>query len=193
MHRLIVLIGTLLGAACAPLPVSPVPEPAAPHSHAVVFDIDGTLTPDVLAVFEVRPDAATVVSAYSDKGYEIIYLSTRTAWLSAGLPSWLRRHGFPQGSVHVAQTSGDRRRPDAYKSTVLRAYQARGWAIDYAFGDSSTDMAAYASVGIPKEHVFALLRRGQAACQPGAAAACLAGWSEHLGFVEASVPGFRGP
>jgi len=185
------MIAALLAAGCAQLAAGVVPDPSPGQSHAVVFDIDGTLTPSVSAAFEVRPDAAEAVRAYSDKGYAIIYLSTRTPWLSARVPSWLHRHGFPEGSVHVAQTTKERRYPDAYKSAILREFQARGWKIDYGYGDSSTDMAAYASVGIPESQTFALLRRGQAACQPGAAAACLAGWSEHLAFIQDSVPGLK--
>jgi len=35
--------------------------------------------------FEVRKDAAAAVRAYAEKGYKIIYLSTRASWLSAGV------------------------------------------------------------------------------------------------------------
>lgn len=181
-------IAPLVLAACAQLPYRPVPQPVPPQIHAVVFDIDGTLTPAVPAFFQARPDAARVVQAYADKGYAIVYLSTRSRWLSAGVPAWLERKGFPQGSVHVAQSAGERDRPDLYKAAVLREFQARGWVVDYAFGDSSTDFAAYAAAGIPVERVFALRRRGHAACQPGVVAACLGGWSGHLDDVATLVP-----
>ncbi len=174
-------------AGCAQLPYTSIPNPPAAQTQAVVFDIDGTLTPAVASVFVARDGAAEAVRAYAAKGYQIIYLSTRTGWLSAGIPAWLRKNGFPDGSVHVAQTRDERDHPDAYKTRVLKAFIAQGWRLRYAYGDSSTDFAAYAASGIPKDHVFALRRRGKSECQPGIAAACLAGWTEHLGFVADTV------
>ncbi len=187
LFALLALVG------CAQLPYSPVPEASPTPAHAVVFDIDGTLTPAVMAVCEARPDAARAVHAYADKGYAIIYLSTRTGWLSAGVPDWLQRHGFPQGSVHIAQTAQERDHPDDYKAALLREFHARGWVVDYAYGDSSTDLTAYAAAGVPADHVFALRRRGQGACQAGASAACLDGWSGHLAYIESSVPRVDAP
>lgn len=177
----------LAGTGCAQLPARPVPPPATAGEALVVFDIDGTLTPAVAAVFQVRPDAAAAVRAYAAKGYRIVYLSTRTGWLSAPLPGWLHRHGFPDGTVHVAQRAAERRDPATYKARMLEAYRERGWRIAYAYGDSSTDFAAYAAAGVPTAAVFALRRRGQTGCQPGPAAGCLPGWSDHLAFI-AGVP-----
>jgi len=178
-----VVVLLALCSSCAPLPYADIPSASPANAKAVVFDMDGTLTPSVSAVFEVRKDAAEAVRAYAAKGYKIIYLSTRVSWLSGGVPYWLKENGFPEGSVHVAQTRNEHSQPDVYKTAVLRAYVAHGWSLKYAYGDSSTDLAAYAAVGIPKEHVFVLLRKGESTCQPGTAAACLGGWTEHLGFV----------
>jgi phosphatidate phosphatase PAH1 len=172
---------------CAQLPYAAIPTAPRADAKAVVFDIDGTLTPDVTAVFEVREDAAEAVNAYAAKGYEIVYLSTRVSWLSAGVPDWLEERGFPKGSVHIAQTRSERDRPELYKIGVLESYKKHGWRLVYAYGDSSTDLAAYAAVGIPQEQVFALRRRGESDCQPGPVAACLGGWTEHLPFVAESV------
>ncbi len=173
--------------ACTQLPYTDIPDPFATHPKAVVFDIDGTLTPDVSAPFGARKDASDAVRAYAEKGYQVVYLSTRVSWLSAGIPAWLKENGFPAGSIHVAQTRDERRQPEAYKTGVLRAYIAHGWKLEYAYGDSSTDLAAYAAAGVPEEHVFVLLRRGDSSCQPGLAAVCLHDWSEHLAFISTSV------
>lgn len=189
----IALFALLALVGCAQLPFRPVPDAGPAQAHAVVFDIDGTLTPAVMAIFEARPDAARAVHAYADKGYAIIYLSTRTGWLSAEVPDWLQRHGFPQGSVHIAQTAQERDHPDDYKAALLREFRARGWVVDYAYGDSSTDLTAYAAAGVPADHVFALRRRGQAACQAGASAACLDGWTAHLAYIESTVPRVDAP
>ena len=187
MRNAIIVVLSGLCSSCAQLPYAAIPHASPAHDKAVVFDIDGTLTPDVSAVSEARKDAAEAVRAYAEKGYQIIYLSARVSWLSAAIPDWLRDNGFPEGSTHVAQTRNERSRPEVFKTEVLTSYVAHGWSLAYAYGDSSTDLAAYAAVGIPTEHVFALLRRGESDCQAGPAAACLAGWTEHLEFLSRSV------
>ena len=183
MRHSTILVLSGLCCSCAQLPYTAIPHATPPHTKAVVFDIDGTLTPNVSAVFEVRKDAAEAVGAYAEKGYKVVYLSTRVSWLSAGVPEWLTDSGFPGGSVHIAQTRNERKRPEVFKSEVLTSYVAHGWSLAYAYGDSSTDLAAYAAAGIPSENVFVLKRRGEPDCQEGLAAACLAGWTEHLDFV----------
>jgi len=54
----------------------------------------------------------------------------------------LKVNGFPAGSLHVAQTRNERREPEAYKTRVLKAYVMHDWNIAYAYGESSTDLAA---------------------------------------------------
>ncbi|MBU1237204.1 MAG: hypothetical protein KJ634_01820 [Gammaproteobacteria bacterium] len=187
MRVLFVPLLLVLSGGCAQLPVAPIPSPA-DRTDAVVFDIDGTLTPKVLDVFEARPDAAKAVRTFAGKGYEIFYVSTRVAWLSAGIPDWLKKNGFPAGSVHVAQTDEDRRHPYDFKKGMLKDIEAHGWNVKFAYGDSSTDFAAYADAGIPKEGVFALLREGEKWCEWGVWKACIYGWTQHLDFIENSVP-----
>ena len=178
-------------AACAQLPPIEVPHAPRPGTEAVVFDIDGTLTPSVLAVSEVRPGAARAVTAYSKKGYTIIYLSTRIPVFQSGLPAWLEQNGFPDGALHVAQTGEERDNAAEYKSGMLERYLKQGWHLAYAYGDSSTDFQAYAKAGLPKAHVFALKRRGQDHCQEGVYQQCLDGWEQVLPFVEQQVPAVR--
>ena len=173
----------ILCSSCAPLPPADIPPATYCHAPAVIFDIDGTLTPRVSAIFTARPDAAKVVKVLADKGFEIFYLSARMLWLSSWIPNWLQKNGFPAGGVHVAQTREDRRDPAQFKTRKLKEFIDQGWSINQAYGDSSTDFEAYTSVGIPKQQVFALLRSGDTDCQPGDWATCLKSWSEHLDFV----------
>ena len=187
MRNLFILLLVMLCSSCAQLPPAEIPNTPSKHAQAVVFDIDGTLTPRVSAVFEARTDAAKVVRIFADKGYKIIYLSTRISWLSARIPGWLKDHGFPDGSVQVAQTDEERSHPDDFKTRILTGFIDHGWNIRFAYGDSSTDFKAYGAVGIQKEHVFALLRNGETSCQSGEWKACLNGWTEHLDFVTRSV------
>lgn len=189
MRHLIIVLAALLCIGCAQLP-SAVPVAPKPQSPAVVFDIDGTLTPDVFAVTEVRPDAANAARLFADKGYRIIYLSARVGLLQAGIPQWLKSNGFPEGSKHLSQTDEDHNRPELFKARILKEFFAQGWDVRYGYGDSPTDFLAYADAGIPKERVFALKRRGDAECQKGTWQDCLKGWTEHLAFIS-SVPPAR--
>lgn len=177
-------------AGCATLPPQPVANPTRVSQPMVVVDIDGTLTPAVMAVDEVRPAAAEVLTAYVAKGYGLIYLTARNPMAQAGLPDWLRRMGFPPGPLHVAQTSAERDQVARFKAGWLQSYVQRGWQPAWAYGDSSSDFEAYAMAGFTRDQVFALRRRGDADCQPGRYARCLEGWEPHRSFV-ARLPTVR--
>lgn len=179
MHNILLAGLLLICSACAQLPPTPVPPAQFQHKQAVVFDIDGTLTPEVADIVTARPKAAEVANTFAEKGYQIIYLTTRAAWFSSGIPIWLEEHHFPKGMIHVAQTSDDRRNPAVYKAAMLNQYIRLGWKIEYAFGDSDTDFIAYHNIGLPQERVFALRRASYTACQPGVWAKCLNGWEDY--------------
>ena len=187
MRHLARLIIALSVCGCAKIPQVDVPSPSPSQGHAVVLDIDGTLTPQDTAVHEARPGAAEAIQALSAKGYKIIYLSTRIPLFQAGLPNWLRQNGFPGGSIHVAQSAEERDQADRFKARVLASYRQLGWRLAYAYGDSSTDFAAYAEAGIPRERVFGLKRRDSKNCQPGIYRMCLDGWTEHLPYIERDI------
>jgi phosphatidate phosphatase PAH1 len=146
----------------------------------VVFDIDGTLTPTPFQFWRVRSDAAETAQYYADQGVEIIYLTARTSLLQWHIPGWLERNDFPPGSLFTIQTNADRDDHEQFKTRILQQLIARGWNIELAFGDSSTDFQSYANVGISRLRVFALRRHGDDGCQPGIWARCLTGWSEYL-------------
>jgi phosphatidate phosphatase PAH1 len=185
IHLLLATISLIGG--CSQLPAPAVPAAPTTHALAVVFDIDGTLTPNVMAFTEARPDAATAVHTFADRGYRVIYLSTRVSVLQHGISHWLQENGFPPSSVHVALTDADHDDPAAFKARILKEYRAQGWTLAGAYGDSSSDFEAYANAGIPKAHVFALLRKGDTSCQPGVWQQCLAGWGEHLPYIKSKV------
>jgi phosphatidate phosphatase PAH1 len=142
---------------------------------AVVTDIDGTLTlsndelvqqlldPDYDQ--QAWPDAATLMQAYVAAEYEVIYVTSRgeALTLEDGTPmrdattSWLTRHGFPDGPVHLAPGAavfGD----DAfeYKAEVLAGLQAAGTTIALAYGNADSDIAAYFEVGLLEASVYAV-------------------------------------
>ncbi|MGB3316780.1 MAG: hypothetical protein WBB85_20485, partial [Albidovulum sp.] len=150
------------------------------QSECVVFDIDGTLTPEVLSIKTAREGAATAVRAFADSGYLIVYLSARIPLLQGGIRDWLEENGFPPGRLHVTESRYDREDHAAFKKRVLEAYTAGGCGFVAAYGDSSSDFEAYASVGISPQRIFALKREGKKTCQTGAWAGCYATWGEQM-------------
>jgi len=188
MRHIALAIATLALPGCAPVAPAEVPAISATQRQAVVLDIDGTLTPRDLDVFEPRQNAADAVNAYMKKGYKVVYVTTRVPVLQATLPDWLRQNGFPAGTLHVAQTAEERASPADFKARVLGQYVQVGWRLEYAYGDSTTDFDAYARAGIPRDHVFALKRRNASQCQEGVYELCLDGWTQHLPFIERQVP-----
>jgi hypothetical protein len=187
MRRLILAL-IVLGSCCAapPAQATHVKIPTAPANppQVVVFDIDGTLTPSPGDFLEVRPDAAKAAGLFASKGYEIVYLSARPPELRHATKKFLDHEKFPAGLLYVGKGLRDVRHPAEFKIRVLKQIKTKGWPLGLAYGDSTTDFEAYAKVGIPKEHVFALLRKHASSCQPGIFEECLPGWSEHLPFIE---------
>lgn len=181
-------IAALLICGCAQIPPSYVQLPTKYQNLAVITDIDGTLTPKNIDVGTARPKAADALSTLAKKGYKIVYITTRIPLFQSGLPDWLKQNGFPPGSLHVAQTASERNYPEMYKANILAAYAVAGWHFAYAYGDSSTDFAAYADAKIPKDRVFALKRKGDSECQGGVYERCLEGWEDHLRDIEKNVP-----
>jgi len=188
MRILITLLMLTLCSACTLKP-SEIKAPSLNNAQAVVFDIDGTLTPNIPSIRTVRPDAAKAVQIYADKGYNIFYISARKRLLQGFIPAWLHENEFPCGSIIVPEKSED----DAkFKTRILEQLTKVGWKIDYAYGDSTTDFVSYSAVNIPKEHVFALRRDGyiygEKDCDKGIWEACLKdGWTPHLDYINNTV------
>ena len=181
-----ILLIAILCSSCT-LQTFDIPKAPSESNQAVVFDIDGTLTPKVFAIFTARDDAPRAVQLFSDNGYKIIYLSARTKLLQSGIPDWLKKNNFPEGSIQVLQTSTDRHDHAAFKKRILKEFQKKGWVLFAAYGDSSTDFKAYSEVGIDKDHIFALRRAGEDSCQSGIWVKCLHSWSEHLDQIKQMV------
>jgi phosphatidate phosphatase PAH1 len=188
MRNLSILLVAMLCTSCALQTFDIQKAPLKPN-QAVVFDIDGTLTPKQSAIFTARDDAASGVRLFADSGYKIIYLSARTRLLQSGIPDWLKENHFPEGSIHVPQTATDSSDHAAFKKRILKEFQKNGWNFFAAYGDSSTDFEAYAEVGIDKDHVFALRPAGKTSCQPGIWAKCFSSWVDHIdGIVQMVQP-----
>lgn len=183
MRNLTIPLVAMLCISCTLMPFEVQKAPLKPD-QAVVFDIDGTLTPKPIAIYTARDDAANAVRLYADKGYKIIYLSARFVLFQANIPNWLKKNHFPEGSIHVPETAMDRSDHAAFKKRILGIYKANGWKFVAAYGDSSTDFHAYAEAGINQNNVYALQRAGETSCQPGIWAKCFRSWSEQMDLIK---------
>ena len=182
MRNLSVLLAVILCSGCQ-LQTFDIPVAPLKPNQAVVFDIDGTLTPRPQAVFTVRDDAASAAQLYAANGYKIIYLSARRRMFQSGIPRWLKAKNFPEGSIQVPQNSIDSSDHAAFKKRILEEFKENGWNLFAAYGDSTTDFEAYSAVEIDKDYVFALRRVGEDTCKPGIWAECLDSWTEHMNDI----------
>jgi hypothetical protein len=169
-------------ATTAPLGSTTAP-PCARARHAVAFDFLGTLTPETdlaaaaAANLEVpaRSGAADVATAYRDRGYEILYVSTAPANFPVGddqplvdvMTMWLGRNGFPTGDgtrIWTWDEGGDA--IVALVEELLRLEQANV-TLDAAYTDDADKAHAMASGGVPPTGLWTL---GAGAGTPGSTA-----------------------
>ena len=178
MHlRHLALVATCLASPCL----------ADGQKRAVIFDVDGTLTPNVYTINLARDDAPAAVQAYADAGVQIIYLTARVPLFQERVADWLLKNGFPPGQLHLTETEADREDHGGFKSRVLETYRADGWSFVAAFGDSSSDFAAYGAAGIPQGRVFALQRLGAWDCKSGAWQGCYKDWVELFPAIQTTL------
>src|SRR4051812_32808750 len=118
--------------------------PAA-QRHVIVFDIDGTLTTDE-GSNAVQPSAATAVQTYVQKGYSVVYLTARWKSLQeSSTRSWLSSNGFPDLPLYMSSSllvSDDSK--VSFKTAALSTIEQGAPEVVGAYGDSSSDFAAYA-------------------------------------------------
>ena len=170
-----------------------------PGRRMVLTDIDGTMTTsDFQLVAELfmdifsgsfvpamYADANTVMQRYHDKGYDLVYVTGRPDMLKDATRNWLDQQGFPRGVIHLTDTNAQALPTasgvQAYKTDFLQLLiGTHGVAIDYAYGNATTDIGAYAAVGIAKDRTFIIGANGGT---DGTQA--LTDYTSHLPYVDA--------
>ncbi len=141
-----------------------------PGTHFVVFDIDGTLTTDNGQFVRQQlnsdyvpvayPAAQAATQAWVDKGYVVLYLSGRPTDAAKQSRGWLDDLGFAKGPTHLTETPSQvvpsERGVGAFKKAYLQSLVDKGYVIDYAYGNETTDIYAYAGIGLSPEKIFIL-------------------------------------
>lgn len=180
--------------------------------HAVVTDIDETLTTSDSELFKQmifpaydpleRADGSELMSAYAARGYRVVYITGRPDefWLGdgrserQGTTDWLAAHGFPlRQDLSHAFLSPDvvtALYPRGYKGEAVKALQAQGYAVDYAYGNAQTDFEAYADAGVAKSRTFSI---GKLAGFGGTQPISGEGYTAHMAAHMAGVPAVCDP
>ncbi|MCW8109229.1 hypothetical protein OPS25_12040 [Alteromonas ponticola] len=182
MRALTIIINLIIIAGCTTLSEQPIPVAPEASNQAIIFDIDGTLTPKPIAINTAREHASRAVNMFAEHGYTIIYLSARNLFFQFPIPGWLEENNFPAGTIHVPRTHTEHFNPAKFKSQILQEYISKGWKLVAAYGDTYTDFEAYSKAGIPRERIFAVQRKGAEQCQltEQVWAECLTGWQSHF-------------
>jgi hypothetical protein len=137
-----------------------------PHAAAIaVSDVDGTLTSSENAFFDslltqatvgANDGAAAALSTVAQRGYPLVYMTSRGNYFTEDTRSWLNTNGFPRGPLILAPqliTLPGSPTQD-YKATNLMTLMERGLTPAIGFGNRATDAMAYLQVGIPGDHIF---------------------------------------
>lgn len=175
---------------------------------AIVTDIDATLTiSDGEFTMQIgdgnydpieREGAAELIGAYADLGYHVLYLTARSEEITVDVTEetarevterWLDEHGFPtdpeRTEVVLAPMFVFGDDAQAYKSEALMERQATGLRFDYAYGNATSDIGAYAAAAIPLDATFII---GEHGGEGGTVAVAGEGWTEHADAHLPTVP-----
>jgi hypothetical protein len=175
---------------------------------AVVTDIDETLTiSDAEFIMQIgdgtydpveREGGSALITAYADLGYRIMYLTARSEGIVLDVTGetareaterWLVEHGYPTDPettlVVLAPMFVFDATAQAYKAAALMDQQAAGWRFDYAYGNATSDIGAYAEAGIDPSVTFII---GEHAGVGGTVAVEGEDWVEHAAAHLPGVP-----
>ncbi len=140
-------------------------------AHAVVSDIDGTITTEEFdglwsaldpSAPAVRVSAAEAFAAYASKGYRVVYLTARPEFLTRGTRAWFEAHGMPFGVLHLSQTNFGALGSTAqsYKQAFIEDLARHGASVDWAYGNQDTDLGAYLGAGMDPSRVYLMQYSG---------------------------------
>lgn len=163
-------------------------------THLMITDIDGTLTTSDTELFlqllngsyvpAAYPGGTGLTAAHAAKGHIVIYLTGRPYWLTTQTRDWLTNLGFAQGPLHLAPSNSDILPTDtsvgAYKKAWLEGLVAKGFVLDLAYGNATTDIFAYTGSGIPASQQWIIGANAGA----GGTHAVMDSWTERITEVE---------
>jgi hypothetical protein len=143
-------------------------------THVVVSDIDGTLTQSDSQLFMqildgshvpvAYPGAIDLTTAHAGTRAIVVYLTGRPYVLTQRTRDWLAGLGFAPGPLHVTDSNTEAVPNEAgvgaFKLAWLQGLKAKGYLIDFAYGNATTDIFAYLGAGIPANLVWIIGSNG---------------------------------
>lgn len=136
------------------------PKPDAPS--AIMVDIDGTVaimcgrSPyDETRVHEDSPNTPVIeaVEAMYHRGYEVVFMSARTAGCYDATEEWLREHvGIDFSGLHM-RAEGDMRKDSVVKAELFDRHVRDHWNIAAVFDDRRQVVDMWRAMGLTVFHV----------------------------------------
>jgi hypothetical protein len=131
-------------------------------THLAVTDIDGTLTTSDTELFvqillnsyvpTAYPSAVELTTSHAAKRHVVVYMTGRPSFLSIATRQWLTDLGFAPGPLHLTSTPAESLPTDTgvgdYKKAFLQSLTAKGYRLDLAYGNATTDIYAYEGAGL---------------------------------------------
>lgn len=136
----------------------------APHgTHAIISDIDGTLTasenayPESLATggdVAAQPGAPDALQMLAAKHYLVVYVSTRGDRFTQDTRDWFAAKSFPRGPLRLPTAIVTLPGTDTvtFKAGAIQSLAA--FAVGAGFGNRQTDIDAYTQSGLPADRIF---------------------------------------
>jgi hypothetical protein len=138
------------------------------ETRVIVTDIDGTLTASDSELFlqildgshvpVAYPGAVELTNAHADLGWVVVYLTGRPYWLTERTRVWTDDLRFAPGPLHVAPSNEEALPGEsgvgAFKLGWLSELLERGYRVDFAYGNASTDLYAYLGAGLDPSTVW---------------------------------------
>ncbi len=161
-------------------------------TKAVVFDVDETLTTGngelieqlmTNATPDMRPDADKIVKAWSDAGWFVAYVTGRPHQFTDITRKWLTARGFPPGLLRTSEslTVSFGEATQHYKERTLVELKKAGLDVQYAYGNSPSDICAYAHSAIDPRQTFILGTHAGEGCPGATRTLALSSYTEQLG------------
>ena len=141
----------------------------------LVSDVDGTLTSSENAFADslasgadpgVQPGAPAAYVAAAQKGYVVVYLTSRGSEFTADTRAYLAAKGFPRGPLRLADSFVTLPGSDTttFKTSAMHAF-GTGLTLAAGVGNRQTDIDAYTAAGVAADRIFIKLPEYQSEVQ----------------------------
>lgn len=167
-------------------------------THLAITDLDGTLTTSDTELFHelldgsyvpaAYPAAAELTAAHAATGQVVVYLTGRPYFLSEMTRGWLAAGGYARGPLRLTDALADSMPTEGsvgdFKRGVVADLVAKGYAIDVAYGNATTDLYAYEGGGVPADRIWIIgPHAGEAGSHP-----VTGSWASRAAEVRAEPP-----